>query len=443
MTTFITTSEISRRLRQFASCLIMFFLLGAILINSASAQDTTSAPFTFEPPNVQLCFINHFNFCISVNLIAPDLLNDTAGRDTIWLESLDPRDTITPSMLTNPLSNDTVKLQICGRYDEDNSYFLVHPAIPEEVSIQATDSKGNSNTLTFPVYVGDVPRFECSINVSNATDSSHKTADVQTLCFGADRLATDAIDTQDCEFPISYGVPPPTSFDARWVLPGNNGPNSTTVDIRSDTNKAITWQFMFQSGSAKGFGNLYPITIGWRPNCLDSNNLSGNFTGGHFFLRNPRNENEFSINLFTGGGPIDNSMYTLMKFGTDSMALQIRDQSLTNALIVYVDGSSDVEESTPPAQFELGANYPNPFSAGTTMNFSIPELATVTIDIFDLRGRFIRRLIDETLTAGEYPVSWDGMDVSGEPVAQGQYVAQMTAGSYSSSIDLSLVRSVK
>jgi hypothetical protein len=462
MTTFMTTSEISRLVRQFACCLIIGFSLSAISIDSASAQsqnapgkfttaitapfsvqDTTSAPLSFEPPKVQWCVTNHSEFCDSVFLIAPDLLNDTAGRDTIWLVSLDPHDTVTPSMLTNPLSNDTVKLQICGRFDEDNAYFLQHPPVPEEVRIQATDSKGNSDTLTYPVYIGDVPQFECAINVSNATDSSHSTADVQTLCFGAGARGTDGVDTQYCESPVSYGVPPPNRFDARWVLPGSNGPNSSLVDVRIDTEKAITWQFTFQSGSTSGAGNLFPVMLTWMPSFLDPSKLRGYYRTGNFYLRNPSNPNEFSINMFTGSGPIDNSLYTFMRLGSNLMGLQIRDQSLENALILFVYGPSDVEESTPPALFELGPNYPNPFSSGTSMNFSIPELATVTIDIFDLRGRFVRRLIEETLNAGEYPVSWDGLDASGKPVAQGQYVVQMTAGSYSCSKDLSLVRSAK
>jgi hypothetical protein len=458
----MTTSEINTLGRQFACCLIMAFSLSAISLNSASAQsqsshgrskspinapisvqDSTPAPLSFATPNVQWCVTNHFEFCDSIILIAPGLLNDTAGRDTIWLASMDARDTVYPSMLTNPLINDTVKLQICGMYNEDNSYFLLHPAIPEYVRIQATDSKGNSDTMSYPKYIGDIPRFECAINVSNATNSSHKTADAQILCFGAAPTATDGIDTQYCEAPLA-GVPPPTSFDARWILPGGStGPDATTVDVRSDTSKVITWQFEFQSGASGVSNNLYPIMLTWMPSSLDPANLSGNFTTGHFFLRNPRNANEFSINMFTGAGPIDNSLYTFMQIGPDLMGLQIRDVSLMNALIVYVDGTADVGESTHPIQFALDPNYPNPFSSGTSMNFSIPEMANVTIDIFDIRGHLIRTLINERLNPGEYPISWDGMDASGEPAAQGQYVVKMTADSYSCTKNLSLVRTAK
>ncbi len=56
----------------------------------------------------------------------------------------------------------------------------------------------------------------------------------------------------------------------------------------------------------------------------------------------------------------------------------------------------------------------------------------VRIRIYDLAGRPVRILVDETLDPGSYLVGWDGTDQSGRSVRPGVYLAIMTAGEFRS-----------
>ncbi len=401
-------------------------------------------PSFFRGPG-QLCVMNHQQFCDSVKVSDLDLLRDTCAKETLTVVSLDPRITVTPGTINGQLKNDTITLQVCGHYDEDNTYFFNNPPAPEYIRLKVTDATGNVDTLTYAVHVGNTPKFECAITVSNAVTQLHPLQDAQILCFGAGPFGHDSLDIQYCEYEVAP-APPTSAFDARWILPLGGKLEGTTVDVRSDTNQSslITWQVVFQAGNESGgAGSLYPIEICWKPSCLDPKNLTTPFNTGRFMLRNPRNRGEFDINMFSGARIIDNSLYTWRSMGSDSMCLEIRDQGLTNALIVFVPAGAGVGDQGQKPTFALEPNYPNPFASATTLNFAVAERSNVRIDIYDLKGTLVRTLVNEQLDPGSYPVTWDGTDASGATVPEGSYIAHMTAGSFTSSVKMSFEKVAK
>lgn len=72
---------------------------------------------------------------------------------------------------------------------------------------------------------------------------------------------------------------------------------------------------------------------------------------------------------------------------------------------------------------------PNPFQPQTTISFRIamPE-ARVRLEIFDLAGRRVRRLMSGSLGAGLHSYAWDGRGQGGETVQQGIYFARIQVG---------------
>ncbi len=84
---------------------------------------------------------------------------------------------------------------------------------------------------------------------------------------------------------------------------------------------------------------------------------------------------------------------------------------------------TDIRESNESVyDFELRQNYPNPFNPATTIEFSLPKAAFVTLHIFNLKGEKTVALIDEHKTAGVHKVSWDA---SGLP--SGMYLCRLEA----------------
>jgi hypothetical protein len=83
---------------------------------------------------------------------------------------------------------------------------------------------------------------------------------------------------------------------------------------------------------------------------------------------------------------------------------------------------------TPAARLELAQNRPNPFRAGTQIRFGLHRTESVRLDIFDVTGRLVRRLVDETLPAGNHAVEWDGRTNGMASMPNGVYLYRLEAG---------------
>jgi hypothetical protein len=84
------------------------------------------------------------------------------------------------------------------------------------------------------------------------------------------------------------------------------------------------------------------------------------------------------------------------------------------------------KETGLPTGFQLSQNYPNPFNPTTTITFQLPQRNLVNVKIYDVLGREVASLLNETLDAGRYDVSWNA---SVNP--SGVYYYRMQAGKFS------------
>jgi predicted CXXCH cytochrome family protein len=93
-----------------------------------------------------------------------------------------------------------------------------------------------------------------------------------------------------------------------------------------------------------------------------------------------------------------------------------------------------------PEKFVLGQNYPNPFNPSTKINFSLPKTEFVSIRIYDIIGREVYKLVDEKLNTGTYSVDWNSINNFGNYVASGVYFYRITAGNYTETKKMILLR---
>lgn len=93
------------------------------------------------------------------------------------------------------------------------------------------------------------------------------------------------------------------------------------------------------------------------------------------------------------------------------------------------DSAMDIKEkdSPLPQGFALEQNYPNPFNPTTSISFSIGQRAHVELAVYNLLGKMIRVLVDETKSAGNYTAVWDGTDHTGRLVGSGIYFYRLKA----------------
>lgn len=88
--------------------------------------------------------------------------------------------------------------------------------------------------------------------------------------------------------------------------------------------------------------------------------------------------------------------------------------------------SVEPEQETPQA-FTLHQNYPNPFNPATTIAYDLPEAGNVTLEIFNIHGQLVQRVIQEFQTAGAHRIQWNAAGLS-----SGVYVYRIKAGVFSS-----------
>jgi hypothetical protein len=93
-----------------------------------------------------------------------------------------------------------------------------------------------------------------------------------------------------------------------------------------------------------------------------------------------------------------------------------------------------------PAQFQLYANYPNPFNPSTAINYDLPKATQVTLDVFNILGQHVARLQDGWQEAGRYNVTWDGIDRQGRTVTSGIYFYRLTTPEFTDSRKMILLK---
>ena len=88
-----------------------------------------------------------------------------------------------------------------------------------------------------------------------------------------------------------------------------------------------------------------------------------------------------------------------------------------------------------PAQFQLSQNYPNPFNPSTTIEFAIPNTTFINIAVYNELGEKVAELVNNILPEGKHQVQFDA-----QGFASGIYIAKMSAGEFSQTIKMNLLK---
>ena len=91
-------------------------------------------------------------------------------------------------------------------------------------------------------------------------------------------------------------------------------------------------------------------------------------------------------------------------------------------------GTEADPEATPKPLVANMTVAPNPFNPVTEITYSLPTSGVVSLVIYDVRGRIVRTLVDESRGAGVHTVVWDGRDGRGRSLSSGVYLARLQAG---------------
>jgi len=98
----------------------------------------------------------------------------------------------------------------------------------------------------------------------------------------------------------------------------------------------------------------------------------------------------------------------------------------TKITVQYISPVSVIEDEIAADRFYLYQNYPQPFNPSTKIKYQLPEVSTVTLKIYDVLGKEVATLVNETKSAGTYEVVFDATGLT-----SGIYFYTLNAGSFS------------
>jgi hypothetical protein len=137
--------------------------------------------------------------------------------------------------------------------------------------------------------------------------------------------------------------------------------------------------------------------------------------------------------------PVLSKFYDLR---ADANATLVSSADVSRYLLVVGTASlvAQMRAQIVPEQTALVGNYPNPFRDQTNIEYTLSSAEDVLLDVYNVLGQRVRRLVDNQQEAGRYTLIWDGKDEQGTPVSSGMYVYRLQIGRWSQSHTMMQIR---
>ncbi len=106
-----------------------------------------------------------------------------------------------------------------------------------------------------------------------------------------------------------------------------------------------------------------------------------------------------------------------------------------------IDANSTDEHEQLPDNFILEQNYPNPFNPTTTISYNLKEESFVTLKVYDMLGKEVATLVNETKQPGNYKITFNTQQTkSNQALTSGVYFYQFVAGNFASTKQMILLK---
>ncbi len=376
---------------------------------------------------------------------------DTSGN-IIWEKSYNNSD------------NDQAK---CVKQTSSNQYIITGTTFPENVGIFFIKTDSSGNVLNQKVYMNDYNQIIFEILELNSffwgigSISSNN----------GDLLLLKLNNYLDTVWTKTYGginVDVGNSIDRinnnSIVLGGvsksfnqNNRLESYILNI--DTNSNINWQKTYSISFSETCNSIrYKQGVGIiDAGSMDSINnishaklrllnLNGDILKENYYLPGTYGAG-FESAEFTSDNGIIAAGYVTYSGAFEKMYIVKTDSILFAEPIGLISISTEI-----PNQFSLGQNYPNPFNPATKIKFMIPlsrgvdaeggqlvtpqrEGVSTVITIYDITGKQVKTLLNQSLKPGTYEISFDASGL-----ASGVYFYKLSAGEFTDTKKMMLVK---
>tara|TARA_B100000927_G_C16449310_1_gene463134 strand:- start:95 stop:733 length:639 start_codon:yes stop_codon:yes gene_type:complete len=169
---------------------------------------------------------------------------------------------------------------------------------------------------------------------------------------------------------------------------------------------------------------------------LDLTSYNGVMTGG------------WTGPAITAGDHVNSLLYQrliLPQFSAGSMPPNVPlSQAQIDLIAQWIDEGAGnlltVDDYLIPRDYILHQNYPNPFNPSTIISFSLKKEEFVSIDIYDMTGKHIVRLLNGKKKVGTHSINWSGRDRNDALITTGQYLYQLRTSSSSTVMKMHFIK---
>ncbi len=196
----------------------------------------------------------------------------------------------------------------------------------------------------------------------------------------------------------------------------------TSINLQNVSNKPyITWAANTEADLVK-----YKVHITYE----ERNGLNPRFWSYSYATLYTTETNYTDNSFYIGVG----NTYAYYKVAAvdilDKTSLYSTSVSTTGGL--FKEGQINDDHNNIPITTALNANYPNPFNPSTNIPFDIASDSQVNLSIYDSRGSLVNTLVNQTLSAGTYNITWASLNSLGHKMSSGVYYYKLEIRSLNS-----------
>ena len=338
----------------------------------------------------------------------------------------------------NPVTGDSITIHAAafGYPDIDHINVIIHnvnngsydsyPMQYDPLWVTNTPEEEDHWAVTIPPVesVGDIGIRFMSTNTNQSTGVTPITGEwfikVATSLLTENVMINELLAINDAVNSDEYG-----EFDD-WLELYNHGTDTVYLDnhyLTDDPDNFTKWRF--PESSLAIAPNEYLIV--WCDDDDEQGSIHTNFklSGNGEFIAFTNPDGETVIDSLTFAEQIADISYGRYPDGSEIWQLMNPTPGITNTQELRSNVNLII-----PSQYTVYQNYPNPFNPVTTLRYDLPENGLVNITIYDMLGREVKTLINQTQDAGYRSIIWDATNDYGKPVSAGIYLYQIQAGEY-------------
>lgn len=243
--------------------------------------------------------------------------------------------------------------------------------------------------------------------------------EVDALVLGSFDSITDLDTGPDGNLYVLDRPPPGTVYRIRHVVRDLATSNDDLSVVCMDHQEAEV------SGTYKvygaGGGVVVPsVTVSFYLDVVDPANLLQSYEDTNLV------DGEEITKVFPVALPTNNPHDIIMVVDESDVVLE--DRETNNQAEQSIACSATATPAVRSPALILEPNVPNPFGAGTTIRYRLDHAGHVEVDVFDVRGRRVKRLLSRVESAGWHAIFWDGRNQTGDGVAAGIYRMRVRFG---------------